>query len=208
MKIRTLIIDDHQLFNDGLCMILNDSEGFEVIGQVYDGREAVHQCHQLQPQLVLIDYNMPYLDGLEVVKQLRHQGATCKIVTISMYADSREIGLFKEAGVDGYLPKTTKSTDLTQCLTRIMNGENIFEGLQKKNLSPAADNFALRIQLTKREIEILRELKKGFTTEQVAKELNLSYHTVTTHRKNINQKLQVKTQKEFYKFLESVVLDP
>lgn len=207
MKIKTLIIDDHQLFNDGLCLILNDSEGFEVIGQVYDGRDAVQQYHKLMPQLVLIDYNMPHLDGLEVVKQLRHRGATCKIVTISMYADSREIGLFKEAGVDGYLPKTTKSTDLAQSLTRIMNGENIFEGLQKKSVLPAADNFVLRIKLTKREIEILRELKKGLTTEQVAKELNLSYHTVTTHRKNINQKIQVKTQKEFYKFLESVVLD-
>jgi DNA-binding NarL/FixJ family response regulator len=205
MKTKTLIIDDHQLFSEGLCLILNESESFEVVGQVFDSRQAVYECHKLQPQLVLIDYNMPHKDGLEVVKELKKNNMQCKIVTISMYADSKEIGLFKDAGVDGYLSKTTASARLLEHLTEIMNGNSIFESLQNKVTAPLAakDNFALKIQLTKREIEILRELKKGLTTEMVAKALNLSFHTVTTHRKNINQKLQIKTQKDFYKFLDS-----
>ncbi|MDF7819205.1 response regulator transcription factor [Runella sp. MFBS21] len=201
MPTTVLIIDDHQLFNDGLSLILKESAFFQVIGQVYDSRQAVYQCQTLNPKLVLVDFNMPHLDGLGVVNALKAQGFKGKIVVISMYADAKEIAIFKQLGIDGYLPKTTPASELIKVLKKIMANERIYESLnlQKKRSIKEVSEY----KLTKREIDILRALKKGITTEQVAHELNLSYYTVETHRKNINQKLNLKSKIEFYDFLRN-----
>lgn len=202
MKTKVIIIDDHSLFNDGLGLILKESGSFEVIEQVYDSRQAYYKCFSLQPQLVIVDFNMPHLNGLEVVKQLKTLPHFCKIVVVSMYADKREISLFEEMGIDGYLTKTTPAAEIITSLKKILNGEKQINtgGIEKKALYEK-DYFALKHQLTKREVEILKTLKKGYTTEQVAEVLGLSFYTVETHRKNINQKLKFKTKKEFYDFL-------
>lgn len=201
MPTTVLIIDDHQLFNDGLSLILKESAFFQVIGQVYDSRQAVYQCQTLNPKLILVDFNMPHLDGLGVVNALKAQGFKGKIVVISMYADAKEIAIFKQLGIDGYLPKTTPASELIKVLKKIMANERIYESLnlQKKRSIKEVSEY----KLTKREIDILRALKKGITTEQVAHELNLSYYTVETHRKNINQKLNLKSKIEFYDFLRN-----
>ena len=204
MSIKTIIIDDHHLFNDGLSLILKESGKFEVLEQVYDSRHAFHKCYSMQPELILVDYNMPNLNGLQVVKQLKTLPSHTKIVIISMYADKREIGLFEAAGIDGYLTKTTPSAEIISSLKKIMDGEKIITTGIKKKEATEKDFFALKHQLTKRELEILKALNKGYTTEQVATELGLSYYTVETHRKNVNQKMNFKTKNEFYEFLEGV----
>ncbi len=107
MKLECIIIDDHHLFNEGLALILKQSETFLVLEQIYDSRQAYVKCTQNKADLILIDYNMPYLNGLEVVKQLRSLTYSPKIVIISTYADHREIEQFEELGVNGYFSKTT-----------------------------------------------------------------------------------------------------
>jgi DNA-binding NarL/FixJ family response regulator len=208
MKAKVIIVDDHRLFNDGLSLILKEeSDYFEVEKQIFDSRQAEYYCLNINPDLVLVDFNMPHLNGLAVVKQLKTLSANFKIVVISMYAENKEIKQFKDAGVDGYLTKIMPAFELIVALKKILSGEKIFDtGIPQKQLLEQ-DSFAKQYQLTKREIEILRVLKKGFTTEQVAKDLNLSFYTVETHRKNINQKLQFKTKKEFYEFLDTVDFD-
>ncbi|MES2516672.1 MAG: response regulator transcription factor [Bacteroidota bacterium] len=207
MKTKVIIIDDHSLFNDGLSLILKESGYFDVIEQVYDSRQAYYKCFALMPELIIVDFNMPHLNGLEVVKQLKNLSNPCKIVVISMYADKREIALFEEVGIDGYLTKTTPATEIIGSLKKILEGEKLINtGIEKKVIYEK-DFFALKHQLTKREVEILKALKKGYTTEQVAEELGLSFYTVETHRKNVNQKLKFKTKKEFYDFLESIEVD-
>ncbi len=116
--ISTLIIDDHSLFNDGLCLILKESRKFKVIGQVYDSRQALAKCFSLRPALVIVDYNMPHLNGLEVVKQIKSLQHECKVVIVSMYAERKELALFEAVGVDGYFTKTTPSNELIPALTR------------------------------------------------------------------------------------------
>ena len=204
MKTKTVIIDDHTLFNDGLSLILKESNSFDVIDQIYDSRQAYYKCFSLMPQLIIVDFNMPYLNGLEVVKQLKTLKNSTKIVIVSMYADRKEISLFEEVGVDGYITKTTPSAELISSLNLIMAGEKIFiSNIEKKEVSEK-DSFALKYHLTKRETEILKLIKKEFTTDQIATSLGLSYYTIETHRKNINQKLNFKTKKEFYDFLETI----
>lgn len=204
MKTKTVIIDDHALFNEGLALILKESGSFEVVGQIYDSRQAVYQCQTLVPQLVLVDYNMPYLNGLEVVKQLQNLPSKPRIVIISMYADKQELKLFAEANVEGYLTKTTSSADLVENLKKVMAGDKIISVDRKQKESNVKDFFALKHQLTKREYQIVLGLKEGKTTEQLAQHLGLSYLTVETHRKNINAKLKLNSKHEFYEFLQSV----
>lgn len=202
MKTTCLIIDDHQLFSDGLAMILRESEFFDVIGQVSDSRQTYAKCLEKLPQLVIMDYNMPHLNGLQVVKQLKTLPYTPKIVVVSMYADQREIEQFEKEGVQGYFPKTTASPVLIHQLLQIMSGKNIFEW-NKKSV-PSQDHFQLKNQLTKREIEVLQLIKEGLTTEQMAEHLGLSYYTIETHRKNINHKLKFASKKEMYDFLDNL----
>jgi DNA-binding NarL/FixJ family response regulator len=93
MKTKTIIIDDHALFNDGMNLILKESGSFEVIEQIYDSRQAQSKCFSLKPELIIVDYNMPHLNGLEVVRQLNRLGIDTKTVIVSMYADKKEIEL-------------------------------------------------------------------------------------------------------------------
>jgi DNA-binding NarL/FixJ family response regulator len=204
MKTKTIIIDDHLLFNDGLNLILKESGQFSVVAQVFDSRQAYFKCFSLSPELIIIDFNMPHLNGLEVVKQLKTLAHACKMVVISMYADRREIDLFIEVGIDGYLTKTTPAAEIVSSLKKIIKGEKIINTGVEKKVIHEKDYFAMQHHLTKREVEVMKALKKGFTTEQVAQELSLSFYTVETHRKNVNQKLKFKTKKEFYDFLDSV----
>jgi DNA-binding NarL/FixJ family response regulator len=158
----------------------------------------------LRPQLILIDYNMPYLNGLDVVKQLKTLNLNAKIVIVSMYADKREMALFKEEGVDAFISKTTPAFKLINTLKSVMQGEKIFENIIKNKAVLEKDAFALKHELTKREMEILILVKQGHGTEAIAEMLKLSFYTVETHRKNVNQKMKFKSKKEFYDFLDEI----
>lgn len=202
MKLKCLIIDDHHLFNDGLALILKESGKFDVIEQIYDSRQAYFKSSQQVADLILVDYNMPHLNGLEVVKQLKTLHYSPKIVIISMYADTREIEQFETLGTNGYFSKTTPANLLVSHLLEIINGKTYFDYHKKENKPES--HFYNKNQLTKREIEVLKLLKKEYTTEQIATEMGLSYYTIETHRKNINQKMKFASKKEFYDFLDTI----
>lgn len=200
----TIIIDDHSLFNDGLALILKESGYFKVIEQVYDSRQAYFKCFSLRPSLVIIDYNMPYLNGLEVVKQINSLNYGCKIVIVSMYADKKEISLFKNEGVDGYINKTTPAPELIQALGAILKGEKIYISNSMAKPELQKDEFEKKHRLTKRELEILKLIKDNYTTEQISTTLGLSFYTVETHRKNIKHKLNFETKQDYYDFLKNL----
>jgi DNA-binding NarL/FixJ family response regulator len=206
MKTSVLIIDDHVLFSEGLNLILKGSGDFEVVGKVQDSRQAVYEYCRILPELVLIDYNMPYLSGLEVVIKLKNQLHQSKIVVISMYADSYDLNNFRKLGVNGYVTKTTPPEILISTLASIVNGEEIFLKSESKKVTSRIrkDDFKLKNKLTNREVDVLIELKTGKTTRAISESLGLSYYTVETHRKNINRKLDFATKKEFYDFLETL----
>ncbi len=204
MKWKCIIVDDHALFNDGLNLILKESESFEVIEQIYDSRNAYHKCLKHLPDLVLVDYNMPHLNGIDVVKQLQTMQHQIKIVVISMYAERNEIVDFENLGVDGFISKTTFGADLIQKLDSIMTGKRYFELKKKATDEQTDDFFRIKSKLTKREIEVLKLLKEDYTTQEMADILNLSYYTVETHRKHINQKLKFGTKQELYDFMSNI----
>lgn len=202
---KVIIIDDHYLFNDGLALILKERSFFyNVIHQVYDSRQGVKKCFELMPDLIIVDFNMPYIDGLELVKELKKNlewGKKVKIVIISMYSDNKHIRAFKEEGAHAYILKTTPLNEMIETLDKVMEGETFFAGNHKKANSKFKDNFGKKYFLTTQERVILSCLKKGYTSVQMAEELCLSEHTVKTHRKNIKQKLDFKDKGDFLKFL-------
>ena len=202
---RTVLIDDHRVFSDGLRLILSHSADFTVVEQVFDSRLAYDACLQQKPDLVLVDYNMPHLDGVAVIEQLGQLTHPCRIVVISMYAEKAEIARFRALNVDGYLAKTIPADRLLALLDRVMQGERIIESdLPTGQPAPLPDYFRLRHKLSKREVDILNGLKQGLTTEQIAVQLGLSYFTVQTHCKNISRKLSFTTQTELYEFLNTL----
>lgn len=202
---RTILIDDHQLLSDGLKTILNSTPDFVVVKQVFDSQLARDVCEQQQPDLVLVDFNMPRLDGLVVVRQIQQLPFRCRIVVVSMYAEKPEIDRFKALNVHGYLAKSISSGQLLDSLRRVMLGERVFvsDTVPTSRALPA-DYFWLKYNLTQREVDILKLVKAGKSSEQMAAELQLSYHTVQTHRRNINRKLPFTTEKEFFDFLDLV----
>lgn len=203
MKTPCLIIDDHQLFNDGLTLLLKESTKFDVIEQVTDSRLTYTKCLEKRPELIIVDYNMPFLNGIEVIEQLKTLPYSPKIVIVSMYADQREIEQFERLGIDGYFPKTIASYLLIEYLAQVVEGVKHFE-YSKKTVN-FDERFQLKKQLTKRELDILFLLKEGFTTAQMAEKLGLSYYTIETHRKNINQKMKFVSKRELYDFLENFI---
>ncbi|MFN8357690.1 MAG: response regulator transcription factor [Spirosomataceae bacterium] len=189
--INTVIIDDHTLFNNGLCFMLKESHQFEVLEQVHDSRYAYGKCFSLRPALVLLDYNMPHLNGLEVAKQIKSLPYDCKVVIISMYADHDELAQLREAGIDGYVAKTTPSDTLIESLQRILAGEQVFltHNFDKGN-SPKK-NLGKRQLLTKREVQVQKLEMEHYTTEQIANALALSVYTVEAHKMSIQQKMKL-----------------
>ena len=121
-----------------------------------------------------------------------------------MYADKKEIALFKDQGVDGYINKTTPAADLIQALNAILKGEKVFISNSIVKPELLKDEFEKKHRLTKRELEILKLIQNDFTTEQIAASLNLSFYTVETHRKNIKHKLNFETKQEYYSFLKNL----
>ena len=205
MPTRTILIDDHRLFNDGLSLVLRDSMDFVVVEQVYDSRLALEVCSRLAPDLVLVDVNMPHYDGLAVVQQLKQLPISCRIVVISMYAEKHEITRFSALNINGYIAKTVAADRLLMLLRQVMQGQTVIEtDTVPSSAPPAEDMVRSSYCLTKREVEILKRVKRGLTSEQIADELSLSYYTVQTHRKNIGHKLPFTTKKEYYDFLETL----
>lgn len=189
--ISTLIVDDHTLFNNGLCFMLNESHEFEVLEQVYDSRYAYGKCFSLRPALVLLDYNMPHLNGLEVAKQIKSLPYDCKVVIISMYVDRAELKQLREAGIDGYVAKTTPADTLIESLQRILAGEQVFLTHNFDKAKPKNKPLGNKQILTKREKQVQKLEQEHYTTEQIASALALSVYTVEIHKKNIQQKMKL-----------------
>ncbi len=203
--INTIVVDDHTLFNDGLCITLKESGHFKVVAQVYDSRDAYAKCYSLRPALVIVDYKMPYLSGQDVLKQIKSLHYDCKVVIVSIYANEKEVESFKKLGVDGYITKSTPTNVLIPTLQKIVGGERVFIRHNFQKVSVEKSQFAQVHQLTRREREILKLIKLGYSTEQAAEALHLSFYTVETHYTNIHYKMKFTTKEEFYEFLESFV---
>ncbi len=191
-----LIADDHQLFSDGLRTLLSNANSrFTVIAQVYDGRDVIPVVHQHQPDVVLLDINLPHRNGVDIAQQLRREFPCVKVIIVTMYSYQKLIEELQEVGVAGYLLKSASSERLITCLNRVISGNVFFDHPPNERATDTreTDPFVKQFSLTPREIEIIRLIRNGLSTFQIAEKLFVSAETIKTHRRNIYYKL-LKTQ--------------
>jgi DNA-binding NarL/FixJ family response regulator len=186
--IRTILADDHKLFCDGLELVLNDSGHFKVIQKFHNGQNLLEHIQQFDPDLVIIDVEMPALNGFDAIKRIRLNNTTATIVVLSMHEEnvfSQEAFML---GADAYLNKSMESTQLIDSLLKACQGSKIFP----------ATSMATKIEspFSEREHEILRLIASGKTSEQIAERLKISHLTVKAHRRNMMRKLNVNNAAE------------
>ena len=200
--INLVIADDHTLFVDGLCSLLKDEEDMHIADIANDGKELLSILQSVQPDIVLLDINMPGLNGLDAAKYIKQSYPLLKIIMLSTYNDEHLVDKSKNLGANGYLLKTTNKEELLQTIRLVWAGQACFPYRLPKTVNEFDnDGFLKQFNLTKRELEILKLIKKEYTNQQIADALFLSVYTVETHRKNIMQKLNLRSPLALHKFL-------
>jgi len=197
-KIRILIADDHGIVRKGLRLQLESHPDFDVVGEATDGREAVKQAEELDPDVVIMDIAMPNLNGIEAAAQMVKRNAKLGVIMLSMYSDETYLTRALNAGAKGYLLKDNADVDLQRAVEAVAEGKPFFSPsiaqtlledyvrkLQQRGLQ---DSYEL---LTEREKEVLQLLAEGKSNKEVAGILDLSPYTVETHRSHIMQKLDL-----------------
>lgn len=201
--IRLIITDDHNLFIDGLKLLLKDEQDVEVAEIANDGKELLKILSGTRADIVLLDINMPNLNGLDTARIIKQNHTQVKIILLSTYNDEHLIEKAKKLGANGYLLKTTNKEELLQTIKLVTSGQACFpyRQPQQKNEFDEKDDFLKQFNLTRRELEILQLIKREWTNQQIADKLYLSIYTVETHRKNIMQKLNLKSPLALHKFI-------
>jgi len=201
------IADDHKLMSEGIASILQSDPDLVVHKICTNGKELIDYLKTNPVDLVLIDLNMPVLNGPEAIRILRNNRVSAKIVVLSMYADETIYAKCRELDINGYLHKDSDAQHLIDAIKAISAGENRFDyDRPANNMSVARDplfedKFVNKFKLSQREQEIIQLIRSGHTNQEIADILFLSIHTVMTHRKNILHKLAVRNTAEMLSLL-------
>ncbi len=185
--LRLLIVDDHELVRDGIRARLEEEQDIEIIGEASDGREAVTLSEQLQPDLVMLDINMPHLNGLDAAEEIRARDLPCTILMLSLYDNPEYVHRAMTLGTNGYLLKDVSQAEMIMAIkTAAQGGFYVSENLAAmlKRMTSETDPY----NLTDREREILAAIAAGKLNKQIAAELDISIRTVESHRSTIRQK--------------------
>jgi two-component system response regulator NreC len=198
--IRILLADDHNLLRDGLRLLLERQDGFLVVAEASDGREAVRLAQEHRPDVAVMDIAMPLLNGIDATKQIVGTCAPTAVIMLSMHHDESYIVRALNAGARGYLLKDSLKADLIGAVKSVSQGHSYFsptirlllqeDYFRQMTDQQKADSYEL---LTAREREILQLAAEGRSNKDIANVLNLSFHTVETHRGHILQKLNLHT---------------
>lgn len=193
--VNIIIADDHQLFADGLEQILTGIDGYIIAAKANNGKELMQVLNRMTPHLILMDINMPFMNGMDTAAEIRKRLPAVKIIFVSMYYEKRIQHFIDEYNIEGYIYKNTPAYDVKEAIVNVLQGGKI--NLARKEHSSAIpetefDEFILKHNLTPREIEIIRLIYQQKTSKEIANTLCLSTFTVETHRRNIFRKLEVK----------------
>ncbi|MGD0126852.1 MAG: response regulator transcription factor [Terriglobia bacterium] len=197
-KIRILLADDHNIMRRGLRLLLEKQAGFEVVSEAADGREAVERAEATKPDVAVLDIAMPNMSGIEAAQRITALLPHAGIVILSMHSDEGYLLRVLNAGAKGYLLKDSAENDLIEAIKAVSQGKAFFSPEISKILAEdyvrelkkrgAEDSYEL---LTSREREILQLLAEGKSNKDIATSLNLSLYTVETHRRNLQDKLNL-----------------
>ncbi|WP_299783486.1 response regulator transcription factor [uncultured Roseobacter sp.] len=187
--IKTLIIDDHPMVADGIQSILESYDDIKVVGTCNSARDAIDQLNTLDPDVILMDLNMPDMGGLTATEVILEQRPGTRILVLSMHDSPEYISSALNHGAMGYVLKDVPTDEIKKAIDVVMSGERYLCTGARGSLEPKGDNA--REALTGREQTILLQLAQGKSNKEVAITLDISVRTVETHRKNIKRKLGI-----------------
>lgn len=196
MGITILIADDHHVVRRGLAFFLKTQKDIEIIGEAGNGREAVELARALKPNLILMDLVMPEMDGIQATKMIKAEMPEVKIMMLTSFSDQDHVIPALEAGASGYQLKDIEPDELIACIKKIMSGENQLHPKATSHLLANLSNKdstqkKLMEQLTKREVDVLREIARGKSNKEIASSLFITEKTVKTHVSNLLAKLEL-----------------
>lgn len=198
-RIKIILADDHQLILDGMRTMLQGIPEFLIVAEVRNGQEALEAARKMEFDLILMDIEMPGCNGIEATRILLEEQPEAKVLALTMFNEKGIIVKVMEAGAKGYVLKNAHFQELVEAIKKVASGQNF---ISSDVIATLMERDSVRVEssqtesetdsLTKRELEILKLIAKGFSNKEIGEKLFISHRTVDTHRTNLLDKLQVK----------------
>ena len=189
------LVDDHSLFRSGIAALVNDLKGYSILFEAADGQEFIRKISpKLKPDIVLLDINMPQMDGIATAKWLRSNYPAIHIIVLSMFEDAEKVLAMIKLGVKGYLLKDAEPFEFEQALSNISKNEVYFPQFVTRHLISNFNKPADPIKLNSREIEFLKLSGTELTYKEIADQMCISVRTVDGYRDQLFEKLQIKSR--------------
>ena len=204
--VRVLLAEDHTIVRKGVRALLADVPDIEVIGEAEDGREAVQMAQQLLPVVVLMDYSMPGLNGLEATRQIKRWVPEVKVLVLTRHADKEYVFQILSAGASGYVVKKAAPTELVSAIQAVYRGDSFLSPTISRTVIEEYVRQAKVMakggheQLTGREREVLQLIAEGHSSREIAERLCITEKTVRTHRANLMDKLHLRSIAELTQY--------
>ena len=211
MSIKVMLTDDHALMREGIKHLLEFDGSIEVIEEASDGIECLQKLEKIHPDILLLDINMPEMNGIEVLEELKRREDPLKVLILTVHSEVEYLVKAVDIGANGYILKDSGSSELKQAINVIMSGESYIQpsllpALNSRLINRDVDQDKLQT-LTKREFEILTQVAGGMFNKEIAVNLNISERTVKNHISNIFRKIDVldRTQAAVFAIRNNIV---
>lgn len=204
-KITILIVDDHKIVRDGIRSLIEAEEKLVIIGEASNGKEAIQASRHIIPDLIIMDINMPDMDGIEASKIIKKEYPQIKILALTMVVDPHHIQNMIESGASGYILKSSTREELIEAILEVNQGRVYFsdeatKAILEEMVNPNLKKPSSRFEITKREKDVLKLIVDEYTNQEIASKLFISVRTVDTHRRNLLQKTGAKNTAGLVKF--------
>lgn len=208
-KISIMIVDDHNMIREAISSLLNQQENFEVLGQTGNPETVIELVTQNRPDIVLLDINMQPVSGFDMIKIIKKHSPLSKIIGLSMHNQPAYVKKMFRLGAKGYVSKNSRACEMIKAVTEVYNGANFICSESKRNLAEyILDDNAVDVNINKlseREMQVIKYLKEGQTSKEIATELQISSRTVDVHRYRILKKFKLNNTISLLNFLTTNV---
>jgi DNA-binding NarL/FixJ family response regulator len=199
--INILLVDDHELILEGMAQLVESIAGFRVVGKAENGKIALQLVEALKPDMVLMDVDMPVMNGLEATKRIKAQYPDTQVLILTMHNEDALVKRMKEIGADGFILKNADRDSFVEALSSVAGGQKDFAEIAKKTSTASGnvdewtnatgEDTKRLMMLSERETEILRHIAMGRSNKEIGDVLFISHRTVDTHRTSIMKKMEV-----------------
>lgn len=199
--IKIFVVDDHQLFREGVITLLNGSGDMEVIGQAGNAHDALREVKRLTPDVVIMDISLGKDNGISLGRRIKEEGVDFRLLIVTMQTDPDFFQIArKEADVDGYVLKLDAFDELVRAVRMIHGGKKFISPSLASELAYASEAEDEADGLTPRELQVIRLVVEGYSSLQIGDQLGISKRTVDTYRANVREKLQISTNSELVRY--------